>query len=186
MLLVTLRFDPPRKRAVRTEQTNGRESDEGTERSETTTPEPAGELRALPAIGISTPASATQTQTQTSTQPPSASIVAAALPPLPPLPARLGIAATKKIGNAVARNRIKRLCRECFRLWPDFLPNGIDLVVIARDGADTLTLAQVRDEWARARSTLLRRCERLLRGESPDPRPARSGSGKPSGKPSRR
>src|SRR5271170_246632 len=62
-------------------------------------------------------------------------------------PARLGIVVTKKIGNAPARNRVKRVCRECFRLWPDWLPNGVDLVVIARTGAETLCLAEVRSEW---------------------------------------
>jgi ribonuclease P protein component len=76
--------------------------------------------------------------------------------------ARLGVVATKKIGNAVARNRIKRVCRECFRLWPEFVPKGIDLVVIAKDGANELGLAQVRDEWTRARSRLLDRCHVVL------------------------
>jgi ribonuclease P protein component len=64
-----------------------------------------------------------------------------------PGPARLGIVVTKKIGNAPARNRVKRVCRECFRLWPEWLPNGVDLVVIARIGADALGLAEVRGEW---------------------------------------
>lgn len=76
---------------------------------------------------------------------------------------RLGIVATRKVGDATMRNRIKRLCRECFRLWPGFVPDGIDLVVIARDGASELTLAHVRDEWSRARPALLKRCESVLR-----------------------
>ena len=76
--------------------------------------------------------------------------------------ARLGIVVTKKIGNAVHRNRIKRLCRECFRLWPDFVPDGIDLVVIARSGAAELGLEEVRVEWARARPSLLKRCAAVL------------------------
>ncbi|MBX3206007.1 MAG: ribonuclease P protein component [Labilithrix sp.] len=78
-------------------------------------------------------------------------------------PSRLGIVATRKVGDATMRNRIKRLCRECFRLWPGFVPDGIDLVVIARDGADALTLAAVRDEWSRARPALLKRCASVLR-----------------------
>jgi ribonuclease P protein component len=75
---------------------------------------------------------------------------------------RFGIVTTKKVGDATMRNRIKRVCRECFRLWPDFLPNGIDLVVIAKEGAHELTLAKVREEWARARPTLLDRCKKAL------------------------
>lgn len=79
------------------------------------------------------------------------------------MPSRLGIVATRKVGNATVRNRIKRLCRECFRLWPDFVPDGIDLVVIARDGAGELDLGRVRTEWARARPALLERCKRVLK-----------------------
>jgi len=77
-------------------------------------------------------------------------------------PSRLGVVATKKVGDATMRNRIKRLSRECFRLWPGFVPDGIDLVVIAREGADQLVLSQVRDEWSRARSNLLKRCDVVL------------------------
>jgi ribonuclease P protein component len=81
----------------------------------------------------------------------------------PAPPSRLGIVVTRKVGSATVRNRIKRLCRECFRLWPAFVPDGIDLVVIAREGAHELSLAQVRAEWARARPALLHRCASVLR-----------------------
>ncbi len=43
---------------------------------------------------------------------------------------RLGIAATQKIGNAVARNRAKRLVRELFRAHKPL--SSIDIVVIPR------------------------------------------------------
>ncbi len=89
-------------------------------------------------------------------------------------PSRLGVVATRKVGNAVVRNRIKRLCRECFRLWPGFVPDGIDLVVIAREGAHELTLDRVRDEWSRARPVLLKRCASVLAGSKPEARPARA------------
>jgi ribonuclease P protein component len=88
-------------------------------------------------------------------------------------PSRLGIVATRKVGDATMRNRIKRLCRECFRLWPGFVPDGIDLVVIAREGASELTLDRVRDEWSRARPALLKRCTSVLSGTRPPPEPKR-------------
>ena len=47
---------------------------------------------------------------------------------------RLGITVTKKVGNAVVRNRIKRLVREWLRLH-DWVPTGWDIVVVAKDSA---------------------------------------------------
>lgn len=48
---------------------------------------------------------------------------------------RLGFTATKKIGNAVVRNRAKRRLREAARLTlGEAPPPGWDLVLIARDG----------------------------------------------------
>lgn len=45
---------------------------------------------------------------------------------------RLGITATKKIGNAVERNRAKRVIREAYRLLEPQLPIGMDIVIVAR------------------------------------------------------
>lgn len=50
------------------------------------------------------------------------------------LPGRLGITVTKKVGNAVVRNRIRRLVREWMRLH-GWVPVGWDLVVVAKDSA---------------------------------------------------
>ena len=48
---------------------------------------------------------------------------------------RLGISASKKIGNSVVRHRITRLIRESYRLNEQRFERGLDLVVIARPGA---------------------------------------------------
>ena len=45
---------------------------------------------------------------------------------------RLGITAGKKIGNAVKRNRAKRIIREAYRAAETQLPIGIDVVFVAR------------------------------------------------------
>ena len=48
---------------------------------------------------------------------------------------RIGISASKKIGNSVIRHRVARVLRECFRLHRDELKSGYDIVVIARQPA---------------------------------------------------
>jgi len=53
-------------------------------------------------------------------------------------PPRLGVTVTKKIGNAVVRNRVKRAVREAFRVNAATLARGASIVVIARDGAGRL------------------------------------------------
>lgn len=91
-------------------------------------------------------------------------LVAARDPKAPGSCARLGIVVTKKVGNSPQRSRIKRVCREAFRTWPELVPDGIDLVVIARSGAAELGLEEVRAEWSRARPALLKRCAAVLAG----------------------
>jgi len=84
--------------------------------------------------------------------------------PDPAAASRLGVTVTRKVGSSVRRNRVKRLVREAFRLQPDFVPAGIDLVVIAKDGAPTLALGDVQAEWSSVRVLLLKRCREALTG----------------------
>jgi ribonuclease P protein component len=48
---------------------------------------------------------------------------------------RLGMVVSRKVGNAVKRNAVKRWLREWFRQSDADLPRGLDLVVIAKRGA---------------------------------------------------
>lgn len=71
---------------------------------------------------------------------------------------RLGIIVAKKhIGKAVARNRIKRLLREWFRCQNAF-PIGLDLVVMVRKDADTLSNSQFRQRLAELWADLEAKC----------------------------
>jgi ribonuclease P protein component len=55
---------------------------------------------------------------------------------------RLGVTASKRVGNAVVRNRIKRLVREAFRLCRGDIQPPVDMVVIAKADAHKLSYAQ--------------------------------------------
>lgn len=59
---------------------------------------------------------------------------------------RLGVTAGKKTGNAVQRNRAKRLMREFFRLHKSRIPKGYDVLIIAKKEAGSLNLCKVDKE----------------------------------------
>ena len=59
---------------------------------------------------------------------------------------RLGITVTKRVGNSVTRNLIKRRVREFFRRARGGLRSAEDFVIIAKQGAESLSLAEVTAE----------------------------------------
>jgi ribonuclease P protein component len=46
---------------------------------------------------------------------------------------RLGFVISKRIGNAVVRNRVRRVMREIMRLWLPLLKPGYDIVLVPRN-----------------------------------------------------
>ncbi len=70
--------------------------------------------------------------------------------------ARLGLSVSRKVGNAVVRNRWKRLIREAFRLSQARLPEHLDLIVLPRPNA-TPTLEPIRRSLVDATKRLVRK-----------------------------
>ena len=70
----------------------------------------------------------------------------------------LGLTVTRKIGNAVVRNRVRRRLREASRLvLPGPAKPGTDYVVVARPAALTCPFAQLQSELAGAFAQAARR-----------------------------
>lgn len=65
------------------------------------------------------------------------------------LPPRVGLTVTKKAGNAVQRNRIKRRLREAVRSQADGMAAGVDYVIVGRSDILAARFADIEAELAR-------------------------------------
>ena len=63
---------------------------------------------------------------------------------------RLGLSVSRKVGNAVTRNAVRRRLREVFHSALSEMPGSWDLVVSARPEAAEASLHELKEEFARA------------------------------------
>ena len=75
---------------------------------------------------------------------------------------RVGITTSKKVGNAVQRNRSRRVIREAFRALAPRVRPGFDLVLVARGKTPYVKSTDVRRQRERQRQAA-----GLLREETP-------------------
>jgi len=64
-------------------------------------------------------------------------------------PTRIGIIATKRLGNAVSRNQVRRRIREIFRLNQHRIKQGFWVVTIARLSAAKAAFDELQRDWLR-------------------------------------
>src|SRR5262249_23643159 len=76
---------------------------------------------------------------------------------------RIGLSVSKKNGNAVVRNRFRRIYREAFRLSRAAIPPGLDLVLIPRTPKPP-KLEVIKTTLTKLATTLARRLAREASG----------------------
>lgn len=59
---------------------------------------------------------------------------------------RIGITASKKVGKSVKRNRIRRLIKENFRTYEEFIKLGYDCVFVARNNDELPVFTEIKRE----------------------------------------
>lgn len=79
---------------------------------------------------------------------------------------RLGLAVSKRCGNSVQRNRLKRRLREAFRLSRSEMPTGLDLVIQPR--------AETPVQLAALRQSLISLTKRAAKKWAAQPRTSRA------------
>jgi ribonuclease P protein component len=67
----------------------------------------------------------------------------------------VGVVASRKVGNAVARNRAKRWMRELFRRNKDLLEYPIDLLIVASAAMKEATWTELVEHYLQAVGRIL-------------------------------
>ena len=67
---------------------------------------------------------------------------------------RFAVIASRKTGDAVRRNRAKRVFREIFRLNQEALPNQCDIIIVVRPNFQNYSFAELQQRYLKAVSKI--------------------------------
>jgi ribonuclease P protein component len=70
---------------------------------------------------------------------------------------RMGVVASKKVGNAVQRNRVKRWMRELFRRNKGLLKAPIDILIVAKKEVQDVSWPMISKEYLFAIKSIFRK-----------------------------
>lgn len=88
----------------------------------------------------------------------SAFILYMALPKEPRMQSRLGVVASKRVGNSVVRHKAKRVFREVFR--NSQIPEPLDILIFVRRGFYKFEFATLKEKLERAISSFLKKASK--------------------------
>jgi ribonuclease P protein component len=72
---------------------------------------------------------------------------------------RIAVVASKKIGNAVARNKIKRWMRDLFRRNKELLKSPFDIIIVAKKEIQNATWSTLKEEYIATIESICQRRE---------------------------
>jgi len=70
---------------------------------------------------------------------------------------RIGIITSRRVGNAVKRNRARRLFREIFRHNQKTLPKNYDIVVVVRSTFDSASYGELQQQFLKGVAHLVQK-----------------------------
>ena len=83
----------------------------------------------------------------------------------------MGFTVSRKVRGAVRRNRVRRRLREVYRVQRHALPEGVSVVFVGREGAETAPIERLTTQM---RDVLMTIAQRVGSADTREPGPAKT------------